>query len=189
MHQLRVIPQLRIDHFNVLRVPLQEQILHVVEAALDVRAQLADGHALTCTDLTAHLIGDYENGDIEIVSSLPNAVGHLVDLTDLPEELVSEAVVLFIRGRVQDAPSEPLFTLIASHLLHDSDGFRDVPASVSFDRHELGHVGPLVDRPVLVKLLEKTLNFGSMAKKLFRAKLAKSLRHGRFGRHYGQMQL
>ena len=105
MHQLRVIPQLRIDNFNVLRVPLQKQILHIVEAALDVRAQLPDGHALTRTDLTAHLIGNYENGDIEIVSSLPDAVGHLVDLTDLPKEFVSEAVVLFIRGRVQDAPS------------------------------------------------------------------------------------
>ena len=100
MHQLWVIPQLRIDHFNVLRVPLQEQILHIVEAALDVRAQLSHGHALTCTDLTAHLIGDNEDGDIEIVSSLPNAVGHLVDLADLSKELVSKVVVLFIRGRV-----------------------------------------------------------------------------------------
>ena len=65
-----------------------------------MRAQLSHGHALTCTDLTAHLIGDYEDGDIEIVSSLPNAVGHLVDLADLSKELVSKVVVLFIRGRV-----------------------------------------------------------------------------------------
>ena len=189
MHQLRVIPQLRIDHFNVLRVPLQEQILHVVEATLDVRTQLAHGHALTCTNLAAHFICDYEDGDIKIVSSLPNAVCHLVNLTNLSKELVSKAVVLFIRGCIQDFPSEPLFTLIASHLLHDPDGFRDVPASVSLDRHELGHVGPLIDRPILIKLLEKPLNFGSMAKKLFWAKLAEGLRHGGFGRHHGQMQL
>ena len=57
VHQLRIIPQLRIDNLDVLSIPVHEQVLQVVVAPLYVQAQLSDSLTLTSADLTTGLFG------------------------------------------------------------------------------------------------------------------------------------
>ena len=64
MDKLRVVSQLWIDHLNVLRVPVDEQVAQVVEAAINVRAELAHRHALTGADFATDLVGDDQDRDI-----------------------------------------------------------------------------------------------------------------------------
>ena len=57
VHQLRIVPQLRIDNLDVLSIPVHEQVLQVVVAPLYVQAQLSDSLTLTSADLTTGLFG------------------------------------------------------------------------------------------------------------------------------------
>ena len=64
-----------------------------------------------------------------------------------------------------------------------------MPPGISLDCHELSHIGSLIDRPILVKLLQKTFDFGSVTKQLLRSELAEILRHSCLGCHHREMQL
>ena len=189
MDKLRVVPQLRVNHLHILRVAFQEQVFHVVEATLDVGAKLPHGHALIRTYLATDLVGDNQYRDVEIVATLANTVRNLVYLANLAQKLVPQTVILLISRGVENTTSQFLLAFIAAHLLHDANCLCHMPACICFDRHELGDVGALVDRPVLVELLEQALNFGSMAEQVFRSQLAEFQRHGGLGCHHREVQL
>ena len=59
-------------------------------------AKLPDGHTLTRADLTSHFIGHEQDRYIDVVSALTNAIGNLIDLTNLLQELVPKCRVLLI---------------------------------------------------------------------------------------------
>lgn len=59
--KFRVVPQLRIDHFHILRVPVYEQGPQIVEASLDVLAELPHGRTLVSADLAPYVVRDHEH--------------------------------------------------------------------------------------------------------------------------------
>lgn len=83
MDKFRIVCQLGVDHFNVLCIPINKQVAQVIEAALDMRAQLSHSHTLTVADFATHFIGNDQDRYIKIVTPLANAIGHFVDLADL----------------------------------------------------------------------------------------------------------
>ena len=118
VHQLRVVPQLWVNNFNILSVPLHKQIFQVVIATLDVQAELPDSLALACTHLSARLLSNDQHRDVQIVTPLSNAIGNLVDFADLAEELIPQTVILLVCLGIENASTQALFTLVATHLLN-----------------------------------------------------------------------
>ena len=56
-----------------------------------------------------------------------------------------------------------------------------MPPRIGLYRHELSHIRTLIDRPILIELLQQTLNLGSVFEQLFRVQLTELFRHGRLG--------
>ena len=104
---------------------------------------------------------------------MADTVSNFVDLADLAKELVAQVVVLVVRRCVENPPSEPLLTLVASHLLHDPNCVSHQLSRVRLDSHQLCHISFLVNGPILVKLLKETLNLRPVPQQLLRRKLAK----------------
>ena len=140
-------------------------------------AELSDGNALTCTHLAAHFVCDYQHGNVEVVPTLTNAIGNFINLADLPQELVAQGVVLFICRCGQNTAPKTLFTFVSSQLLHDLDRISDQLSSVCLNRHQLCHIRLFVNRPVLIKLLQQSLDLCPMAQELLWCHLAKLFRH------------
>lgn len=152
-------------------------------------AKLPDGNALTSTHLAANFFCDYQHGDIKVIPTLPNAVGNFINLADLPQKLVAQGVVLFIRRCVQDAAPKTLFTFVSSQLLHNSDRIGDQLSSVCLNRHQLCYVCLFVNRPVLIKLLKQSLDLCPLAQELLRRQLAELLGHCCLRSYDREMQL
>ena len=167
MYQLRVVPQLWINHFDILRIPLHEQALQILEAPLYISAELSDSHTLTCTDFPIDFVSHYQNRDIQVISTLANTVSHLVNLTDLAQELVPQIVVLIICSCIQNASSQSLLAFIPTHLLHDPYSLCDMSTGICFNCHQFCHISLLIDRPVLIELFEESLDFSPVSEKLF----------------------
>ena len=185
MHEFRVIPKLRIYDFYIFGVPFDKQILHVVEASLDVGAKLADCNALTSANFATHFICHDQNWNIKIITTLSNAIGNLIDLADLSKEFITEIVVVFIWGSVEDAASKSLLALVTTHLLDNTDRFCNMPPSISFDRHEFSDISTLIYRPILIELFQQSLNLGPMTQKILSIQLAEVFRHSCFGCYNG----
>ena len=83
MDKLRVIGQLGVDYFHVLRISIDEEITKVVEAASNVGAELPDGNTLAGANFAAHFIGDDKYRYINIISTLTYAISNFIDLTNL----------------------------------------------------------------------------------------------------------
>ena len=96
MNEFRIVPQLRVDDFNILSVSLHEEILQIVVASLYVSAKLADCNTLARADLATNFIRNDQYRNIKVITPLTNTVRHLVNLADLAEELVSLIVILLI---------------------------------------------------------------------------------------------
>ena len=152
--QLWVVPKLGIDNFDVLGVSLHEEVLQIVETALNVGAKLANGDTLARTYLSTDIISNDEDRDIEVITTLPNTVRYLINLADLVQKLIPQAVILFICGCVENASTKSLLAFIATHMLNDSYGLGHMSPCIRLDRHQLSHVSTLIDGPILIKLLK-----------------------------------
>ena len=96
MNEFRIVPQLRVDDFNILSVSLHEEILQIVVASLYVSAKLTHCNTLGSADLAANFIRNDQYRNIKVITPLTYTVRHLVNLADLAEELVSLIVILLI---------------------------------------------------------------------------------------------
>ena len=80
LHKFRIIPQLRVHHFNVLSIPLREQVSQASETFLNLVAKTANGCTLILTDLPANVISCNENRNVQVVAPLTDVVRHRVYL-------------------------------------------------------------------------------------------------------------
>jgi len=94
--ELGVVGQLRVHNLDVFGVPVNKEVFHVVEAALNVRAQLPNGDTLTRAHFPADFVRNHQHGEVHILPALAYAVGNLVDLADVAQEFVAQIVVLLV---------------------------------------------------------------------------------------------
>lgn len=81
--KLWVVSQLWVHNFNILLVPVQEEISQSGEAFLYLIAQLPHSETLIGTHLPANIVSDDQHRDVKVVSALAKVIRHAVDLTNL----------------------------------------------------------------------------------------------------------
>ena len=132
LHQLDVVLQLRVDHFNVL-VVLAQQRLEVSKRFLDALSQISDGFRLGGADPSKDSFRGEEDLAAQVVAAHALGVGDGVDLAENGDQFGALVRVL---GRVHhDAPAGLLFLLDLSQIFICLNRLRNVTPGICFDQH------------------------------------------------------